>query len=260
MNAPAARRLWALDGATFTIDSSILVVGAQGEVTIPVPSYLIEHPRGLVLFDTGIAPQAAEDPHAVYGELADLINVEFTPEQRVDRQIEALGYRVEDVTHVIASHSHFDHCGGLYLFGHADMYIGEGDLSYAYWPLAAASPFFRTQDFEPTRSHRWHQVSGDLDLFGDGSVVMLAMPGHTPGNTSLLVRLPEQTLILAADTVHLRSALDGELPMPSDYSTLDAVRSVRRLRQLSSSLDAPVWIAHDPDDWVKFGHAPHSLS
>src|ERR1700712_1885451 len=92
-----AKRLWALDAPTITFDQSLLNVGASGPITMPVPAYLIEHPRGLVLFDTGLNPLAAEDPEGVYGELASSLGLEFAPEQRIDRQIEALGYKTSDV-------------------------------------------------------------------------------------------------------------------------------------------------------------------
>lgn len=250
--------MWALEGATLTLDRGILVVGAEGMVTIPVPTFLVEHPRGLVLVDTGLAPDAADDPHAVYGQLADDAGIAFRPEQRVDRQIEALGFAVTDVQHVICSHAHFDHTGGLRLFGHAQLYIGAPDLPYAYWPNPAAAVFFHTDDLEATRDFNWNYLAGDHDLFGDGSIQILQMPGHTPGNSSVLVRLENHSFLLTADTVHLRSALNGDLPMPSDFNTEKSVESIRRLRQVSNAYDATVWIAHDPEDWAEHRHAPYA--
>ncbi|OLT41669.1 MBL fold metallo-hydrolase [Saccharomonospora sp. CUA-673] len=251
-----AKRMWALPGAEFTLDTGIMVVNGQGQVTIPVPSFLIEHDRGLVLFDTGIAFEAADDAKGVYGDLADLVGLAYGPDDRLDRQIEALGYKTSDVDHVIVSHAHFDHAGGVRLFPNAELYIGEGDLPYAFWPLPAATPFFRTADFDTTRNWKWNQLSTDHDLFGDGSIVIYRMPGHTPGNTSMLVRLPNQTFLLTGDTVHLRQALTEDLPMPSDYNTLHAVRSIRRVKQLATAHDATVWISHDPEDWATLKHAP----
>jgi N-acyl homoserine lactone hydrolase len=248
----AAKRLWALDGATFTLDSGLLVLGAVGEVTIPVPTYLIEHERGLVLMDTGVVPEAAVDPAGAYGELAEHIGLRFTAEQRVDKQIEALGYRVTDVTHVIVSHAHFDHTGGLYLFPHAKFYIGGADLPYSFWPNPAAAAFFRRPDIEATRAFDWNPLDGDHDLFGDGSITILAMPGHTPGNSSVLVRLPDRTFLLTGDTVHLRSALTDTMPMGSDFNTRDSITSIRRLRQIADSHAAEVWVTHDPEDWKDF--------
>ncbi|TCL07445.1 N-acyl homoserine lactonase family protein [Sodalis ligni] len=250
-----AKKLWALNGPTLTHDRGLLVPGETGDITFPVPAFLIEHERGMILFDTGLVPAAAKDPAGVYGEMAGEVGLDFRPEQSVDRQIQALGFALDDITHVVMSHAHWDHTGGMYLFPKARFFIGAGELPYAFWPFPAA-PLFRREDIEPTRGFQWYEVSGDYDLFGDGSIVRLHMPGHTPGNGSLLVRLANQTIILAADTTHLRSGYAQDLPMPSDYSTLDAVHSIRRLKQLEASLDAMVWISHDPDDWARYRHAP----
>src|SRR5262249_49023350 len=103
-----AKRLWALDGPTLTHDRSHLVVGETGIITFPVPCFLIEHARGLVLFDTGLVPEAAVDARKIYGEMAEACGIAFRPEQAVDRQIEALGFRTGDVTHVLMSHAHWD--------------------------------------------------------------------------------------------------------------------------------------------------------
>lgn len=254
-----AKRLWALDSPTFTLDKSILMVGASGEVTIPMPAYLIEHPKGLVLFDTGLVPAAADDPTAVYGELADFLGLAYTPEQRVDRQIEALGYKTSDVKYVIASHTHFDHTGGLYLFPEAEFFVGEGDLRFAYWPDPAGAAFFRTADLDATRAFKWREVPRcDVDVFGDGSLVILFTPGHTPGELSLVVRLPGRNFILTGDTVHLREALENVIPMPYDADTVESLRSIRRLQVMRDAADATVWITHDPEDWAEFEHAPYA--
>ena len=251
-----AKRLWALDAPTITIDQSLLNVGASGLITMPLPAYLIEHPRGLVLFDAGLHPRAADDPAEIYGDLADSLGLRFSPDQRVDRQLAALGYRPSDVKYVIASHAHFDHIGGLCLFPEAEVFIGAGDLHYAYWPDPLPALFFRREDVEAVPRGNWREVHGDFDVFGDGSLVMLSTPGHTPGETSLLVRLPGRNFILTGDTVHLRSNLENLFPLPFDVNNQEAVRSLRRLRLLMKSNDATVWISHDPEDWAQFGHAP----
>ena len=253
-----AKKLWALDGGFITEDRSNLVVGKSGEVVLPCPSFLIEHDRGLVLIDTGLVPDATVDARAVYGNLATELRIAPEPQQRIDRQLEAIGYKTDDVTHLLVSHLHWDHTGGLYLFPKAQFYVMTGELQYAYWP-AAGGPLFRREDIEPTRGFAWNQVdSEELDLFGDGSIRMLHMPGHTPGNCSFVVRLANRTIVLAGDTAHLYSGLHGELPMPSDYSSLDSVRSLRKLKQLVESLDAMLWIPHEMTDWQRYKHAPEA--
>ncbi|MDQ4117659.1 MAG: N-acyl homoserine lactonase family protein [Actinomycetota bacterium] len=260
MTSGTARRLYPLDGAKFTLDRGLLVVGGTGEIHLPVPTYLIEHERGLVLFDTGLAPSAVADPEGTYGELASHLGLDFSDDMRVDRQIEAVGHSTSDVTHVIISHSHFDHTGGISLFPNARFYIGAPDLAYAYWPMPAASVFFRTADIEPARGFDWQPLTGDLDLFGDGAIQILGMPGHTPGNTSTLVRLPNRSVMLTGDTVHVPEALSDDLPMPSDYNTLDAVHSIRRMKQIAHAHDAEVIIQHDFDGWNRLKKIGEALS
>lgn len=251
-----ARKLWALEGGYISEQRGSLVLGESGPVVLPCPSFLVEHARGLVLIDTGIAPAAVGDPHAAYGSFADEVGISLSAEQCVDKQIEAIGFKVADVTHVIMTHLHWDHTGGMHLFPGARFFVMSGELQYAFWPLAGG-PLFRREDIEPTRDFAWTQIEGgEFDLFGDGSIVMVHMPGHTPGNASVLVRLAGRTIILAGDTAHLRSGLVRDLPMPSDYSTLDSVKSVRHLRQLTDSLGAMLWLSHDPTDWAEYRHAP----
>lgn len=258
MSLGFARRMWALDCPTLTVDASTLMYGLSGMLTIPMPSFLIEHRKGLVLFDTGIAPEAIEDPAAVYGaELAGALGLGGTSEQRIDRQVEALGYKLTDVTHVVASHMHFDHSGGHHLFPHARFYVGQGELAFAHFPEPIGAFCYMPDQLARTRNFDWREVPGvDVDLFGDGSLVILFTPGHTPGELSLKVRLASRTFLLTGDAVHLRAALEKEYHFPIDADTREATRTLRRLKRLRDSEEATVWISHDPEDWAAYKHAP----
>ncbi len=256
-----ARKLWALDAPTMTLDAGSLLVGATGTTTIPAsPPFLIEHGKGLVLFDTGADPDAAGDPGRVYPrELVDVFDFKFSEEQRVDRQIEALGYRVEDVKYVLLSHLHFDHAGGMKLFPQADFFVFRGELQYAYWPDPSMRGFFRLEDLSPTRDFRWCEVDHDTDVLGDGSLTFLKMPGHTPGQGSLLVRLPNRNILLAGDAVHMRGGLEQELWAPYDLNGQMSLATIRRLQAIKEREEAIVWVSHDPQDWAEFPHAPAFL-
>lgn len=261
--APAgtATRMWALEGPTFTLPANFLVLHEPGDVTIPVPCFLIEHPRGLVLFDTGIIAEASEQPLSVYDEQTLAFNqLAYSPDQRVDRQIERLGFSIGDVTHVVLSHLHDDHTGGLRLFPHADIFIGAGELPHAYWPHPPQRNLFRYRDIDPARDFTWHELDDDHDIFGDGAVTVLRFPGHTPGSSGLLVRLPSRNLILTGDAVHLRSAIEKTMPMGGDWNTMESVRSIRRMVRLAKSIPADIWIGHDPQDWELYTRDSRELS
>ncbi|ALJ20018.1 N-acyl homoserine lactonase family protein [Microbacterium sp. No. 7] len=247
-----ATRLWALDGAFFTLPLNLIVLGGQGMTTLPIPVYVIEHPDGLIVFDTGVAPEAWDDPRAVYGPLVDVFELTCPPENLLERQFAKTGYTFDDVTHVIVSHGHFDHTGGMYLFPQAKFYMSEEDLRYTFWPDDFCAGFYRHEDIERTRGFEWHPISSDLDLFGDGSIQILRTPGHTHGQLSLLVDLPSRPVLLTADAVHVRANIDQKTPCPVDLDTSTALRSVERIRQVAESAGADIWVMHDTADWETF--------
>jgi glyoxylase-like metal-dependent hydrolase (beta-lactamase superfamily II) len=248
-----ARRVWALDAPTLTVDKSILVTGTGGvNVTIPTPAFLVEHDEGLVLFDTSLDPAAADDPESVYGPLATMFQVDFPTERRLDKQIESLGFTVSDVRRVVLSHSHFDHTGGLRLFPHAEGFVGAGELRYATRPDAAVAGFYRKEDLEAAARIHWNElpVGYDHDLFGDGSITLLSLPGHTPGALGMRVELPSRTIVFAGDTAHLRENLAGTVGMPFDADSVGKLDSIRKLQLMQAQPNTTVWISHDPDDWA----------
>lgn len=245
--AAAARRLWALEATTLTADASRLVVGAEGVIRMPMPCFVIEHERALVLFDTGLHPLAQEDPRAYWGDLFDVLQPAATPDMTIDHQLARLGFTAADVTHVVLSHTHHDHTGALHRFPHARFFIGPGEWDFAL--ANATERFFRVDtELVPTESFYWTVVGPVHDLLGDGSITLLHTPGHTPGELTMVVQLPGQRMVLTGDTTHLRAGLGTNAPDPFDWDLDLAVRSLGVLQRLQAD-GAAIWIAHDPDDW-----------
>lgn len=255
------RRLWALDAPVITVPTGLLVLGGEGEVDIPLPSFLIEHERGLVLVDTGVKPEAADDPVGAYGEgLAALMPDGYPRELSVPAQLQKLGFEPSDVDIVVMSHLHFDHSGSMPTFQHAQFIGGPGEMQFAWWPDPAnsLSGFYVQEDFAflRERPEQWWEIGPHgHDLFGDGSILLHHLPGHTPGQLAVQVRTPGQTFMLATDVVHLRAGLSG-MPMPHDWNASETARSVLRLKALVHAHDAALWIGHDPEDWALYQHAP----
>lgn len=254
MTSGTIRHLWALDAPTLTVDKSVIQLGSGGEnITVPSPAFLIEHPaHGLLLFDTGLAIDAAGDPHRAYGELADAFPIDFPEEIRLDRQLGGLGFTTSDVKRLVLSHSHFDHTGGLAHFPDAQGFVGYGELRYCTTPGRFDGGMFRASDLEggPTS---WLEVPAgyDHDVFGDGSVTILSLPGHTLGTLGLQLRTPDGILVLTGDAAHLQENLTIGAGMPFDQRSDEKLSSMRKLELLGSRPDTTVWVNHDPDDWAR---------
>ena len=130
-----AKRMWALPNAELTVPRSLLMHGAPNDpVTVPCPAYLIEHAKGLVLFDTGCHPKVADDPVGYWGPIANAIQVKYPKTMLLDKQIQGLGYKMDDIKYVVISHLHLDHTGYMYAFPKAKFLIMANELRYAYWP------------------------------------------------------------------------------------------------------------------------------
>jgi N-acyl homoserine lactone hydrolase len=256
MSQGKVRRLIAMSGGAVSMrESELMIGGGERMLDLPVTMFLIEHPSGLALFDTGCNPRVAIDAVGCWGKIADYLHVRMKPEEAVDQQIRLHGYQPEDVKYVIVSHLHLDHAGGLRLFPQAKFFIMKGELNYAYWPERHARASFKIDDLLPTRRFDWNELAGDTDLFGDGSLVMLKTPGHTPGEASLLIRFERRPpLLITGDTVHIRAQLETLAPTATDLDPHLAVDSLRRIKQIRDKGEAQVWVMHDPEDWAELPH------
>src|SRR5882724_8894643 len=147
-----------------------------------------------------------------------------------------------------------DHAGGLTYFPNATFIVGAGELRYAYWPDPDRRWAFILNDYLPTRAYRWIELDRDLDLFGDGALQFLYTPGHTPGESTLLVNLSNRQILLPGDSVHLRAALEQEATMGLDTDPIASLKSLQRIKAIRDMHGATVWITHDPDDWKEHPH------
>jgi N-acyl homoserine lactone hydrolase len=250
-----AKKMWALPGAELTAPASLLMHGGDETLLqLPCPSFLIEHPKGLVLFDTGCNPKVIDDAVGYWGDVAKSLPIKWSKNETLDKQIQGVGYKPEDVKYVILSHAHLDHAGGLAYFPKAKFIVGANELRYAYWPDPDRRWAFIMNDYVPTRGFNWIELGQDLDLFGDGALEFLYTPGHTPGECSLLVKLPHREVLLTGDTVHLRAAITAEATMGIDTDPIQSVISLQRIKAIRDIRGATMWITHDPEDWKEHPH------
>ena len=248
-------RLTAFDAGPFSLDRSDLMIGLSGPVTVPSTVVVIEHPRrGLVLVDTGVNYRVADPELAAeqwgpglrerYGATG------FTREDAVDAQLERLGYRCADVTHVVYSHLHLDHAGGMEHFPDA-LHVGQHDeLRHAWWPDRWTARGYALADYLPARGFEYLELSGDADLFEDGSLRVISLPGHTPGSQGLVVDLPQRGRVaFVGDAAHLREQVSADVPQVSDWNVQAKLQSYQRLRALQRA-GVDVFLSHDIDDFA----------
>ncbi len=199
---------------SYVVDRGVLDNAHWGErYEHPIPMYAFRHPRGVVVFDTGHSHRGLEDPVAWYGEktLAGFLDIRVREEDCLPAQLRSVGIEPEEVTHVILSHLHIDHAGEMASFPDALFVLRASELPYAWWSPPNQRNSYIMNDLLPTRNFRYLELPDglDFDLFGDGSLVCVHTPGHTPGHQSLLARLPERgrTLVLCGDACYGEATL-----------------------------------------------------
>lgn len=207
--------------------------GAGDEpIELPVPAWLVRHPRGTVLFDTGMHPDLT-GPGEFSDTVALFFEVGLDTEQLVDRRLDSAGVGATEVDLVVLSHLHFDHTGGLGLVPDARVVIQRSE-----WEAGADDDLAAANSFRAAEYRLGHDVvlaDGDHDLFGDGLVTCLSTPGHTPGHQSLRVRLADQEVVLAADCAYFTTTLDGGPLPPIGHDHAEHAASLDRLRAMQAA-------------------------
>ena len=216
--------------------------------------YLIRHARGVMLWDSGINDNVATMPQ---GFQRSAVSPRYTLPVPLRAQLEAIGVRPEQITHVAFSHTHGDHVGNANLFTAATLYIQQAEYDAAFGPEAATKWNFEVSSYDKLRASRTVKLNGDHDVFGDGSVILVATPGHTPGHQSLLVRLPKRgPVILSGDMVHLRENWVNRRVPSFNYDRAQSLQSMEKVARLMAETGAELWINHDKEQSATIPRAP----
>ncbi|MCJ9673090.1 MULTISPECIES: N-acyl homoserine lactonase family protein [unclassified Neorhizobium] len=255
--AAADLELWRLDcGSIVVKDLSSFsdTFAYKGESrTLTDSCYVIRHGADYLLWDTGL-------PAALIGKAPDLTQP-LAPSLSVDipTQLAKIGIKPDQIGIVGISHNHFDHLGQASTFAKATLMIGAGDweslhenpLPFGVMPALVQPWMDGKAKIDP--------VSGDRDVFGDGSVTMLAMPGHTKGETALLVKLPQSgPVLLSGDVVHFEEQIGNNGVPPFNIDRAESLASMERMNRIAKQLNAKLVVQHDADDIGKLPAFPAS--
>jgi len=132
-------KLFAVTCGRLSGDLGYLMEGAEGRADLPIPAYLIEHPKGTALFDTGMHPDCQQDPAARVGaRITGLFTFDFRPGEEISARLEAIGRDPAKIDVIVNSHFHFDHVGGNALIPNAVMVVQRREWEAGMDPESAA--------------------------------------------------------------------------------------------------------------------------
>ena len=241
-------RLYVIDcGWAHALDQSRWSPGVNVGVPIDLSDncYLLHHSsEGYLLWDTGVTDRLASLPN---GQTVPALGQTWHRTQTLLAALAGLGVTPADVRYVAISHSHPDHTGNVDEFPDAIVTLQKAERDYAM--ALPQTPF--------NPEHKMRAIEGDTDLFGDGSLVALSTPGHTPGHQSLLVHL-EQTgdLVLSGDVVHFQSNWENRRVPDFNYDRAQSLASMEKIARILDDKRAQLWINHDKPSSDVRRHAP----
>jgi N-acyl homoserine lactone hydrolase len=252
---PADLRLYVLDtGLIECADYALFSPTAGPDVRqdMSVRSYLVVHPQGTLLWDTGIEDAIAELP----GGRTIVEPIVFKVPRTLRSQLAELDVAPGDVRYLGLSHLHIDHVGNVELFPDTTVLLQQSEFDAGFGPDAEQLTLI-PETYAALRPEQVQTVSGDHDVFGDGSLVLTALPGHTPGHQGLLVRLPETGPVLLATDIVYSAADYADSAVRASNVDLDAsARSIARAKEIEASLGAVVWLHHDLEGQRAIRSAP----
>lgn len=239
-------RVYILDNGHLECDANMVVantvVGTKNMknpttkwIKIPVYAVLIDHPERKMLFDLGVHPDN------IYPDIVlDLFPYYFQENQRFENQLALTGCKPEDISTVVLSHLHFDHCGNLNLFDHADIYFHPSELE-GNPDISIKKPHF---------------VENDREILP--GVEVITLPGHTAGVLGMVVHLKEEgTLIFTSDSIYAPGNYGPPArPTGTVYDTLSYYKSIEKVRRLAEKYGARIMYSHDMDFFETMKKAP----
>jgi 4-pyridoxolactonase len=253
-------KIYILDGGEIAMKEYHLYWNKGGETAVSIPCYsvLIDHADGMFLFDSGfdlshfeqnVAPGIAKQ----------------SSEQTIPGQLALLGLRPADVTHLVNSHYHIDHCGGNKHCLHATTICHACELEAARKPEPFEALAYSDTSFAPglraapeieIYTPRFETLRGDQEIAK--GVFLFETPGHTAGHYSLMVRLAgRQPILFTADAAYTQKSIDLTAISSAHLDAVAATRSLERLKDLAESHDAEMFFGHDQQQFSKYRLAPN---
>lgn len=220
---------------------SVLLERGVTTTDMSVLAYLIVHPRGTLLWDTGVIPD-------------ELVRPEGTTEARatvrttIRGQLAAIGYKPSDITYLALSHYHYDHSANANGFAGSTWLVQRAERDFMFSKTPPATPINGAARWAALGNSKTKLLDGDYDVFGDGTVVILSTPGHTPGHQSLFVNLKKTgPVVISGDLYHYPAerTLKDFAPLASLGNPQQEAASKAKVEAFLKAKHAQLWIQHD---------------
>jgi 4-pyridoxolactonase len=269
-------KVYLLDGGSLVIDRFHMMWnhGPAGEVRFPCYSVLVDHPEGRFIFDTGYD----------YQHVMKVLPFEKpiqTPAQTIPGALATIGLRPEDISHVINSHYHFDHCGGNKHLTKATTLchklefeactcpqpfekLGYSDISFSpeVQKARAEQAGQKVQQPDPKAdiyTPRFEMLKGDQEVAK--GVFLFETPGHTAGHYSMMVKLKNRRpMLFTGDACYSKENMDKMVIASFHLDPVASLLSMKRLKDLAEKFDAEIFYSHDAESYKSYRLAPEHYS
>lgn len=256
---PPEIKLYAMDCGHISVSDSDMFAddGSYKNVAadLVVPCYLIRHPQGDLIWDTGVPEAIADLPDGISEQ-----GSRITMGRKLTAQLAELGLAPGDIDLLSISHSHFDHAGNAGLFASATWIVDPDERAYMFRDEARADPSFSAYAALENVTPRLMEGDSDLDVFGDGSITIIQAPGHTPGHTVLLLRLRNAgPILLTGDLWHIAASREARRVPRFNTDRAQTLASMDRFERIAAETRARVIIQHVPEDFASLPAFPAYL-
>ena len=267
--SPAGMRLYVLNSGSLQLGKGALqnLAPMEPQIRVPVAMFVIQHPKGNVMFDTGNNDRILTDP-AYWGPNYASLKPATTPDVTIEAQLARVEMTTDDIKYVVPSHMHLDHGGNVGKFPNSTVLLQRDELEYAAFPDEPFAGAFIAGDVNALRSETGnpkpfkmpvHLLEGDFDIFGDGSIVVKRSRGHTKGSQMLVVRLPNSgTIILTGDAAYFRDNVEKNIPpnILLAYDPAGILKGYEWIRRMMATEGAQYFTSHDPDAFEAYKKPP----
>ncbi|WP_298474851.1 N-acyl homoserine lactonase family protein [uncultured Maribacter sp.] len=215
--------------------------------------YVIQHPKGNLIWDAGL-------PEGLVGLSQPFTSPDgnFTVSRKdsVTHQLSSIGLAPKDFKYIALSHTHFDHSGHANVFKESTWLVQEEEFNFI-----TSEESKKTDNYKAIKDlNKVKKLHGDFDVFGDGSVVIKSMPGHTPGHQTLFVDLAEHgPVLLSGDLYHLYENRRHKRVPSFNFDVDQTLASMEAFEAFAKEKNAKVYIQHQKEDFNKMPKAPEYL-